>query len=62
VLGVGGEDRLLDDAHEFLEGNLLLALDRPLQSQIDVHRCLPIQLSMRGHPRHHPPDFTGCHL
>ena len=37
VLGVGGQDRLLDDPHELIEGDLLLALDRPQQSEIDVH-------------------------
>ena len=45
VLGVGGQDRLLDDPHEFVEGDLLLALDRPQQSEIDVHAGLHIQLS-----------------
>ena len=35
------QERLLDDPHEFVEGDLPLALDRPQQSQIDVHRFLP---------------------
>ena len=29
VLRVGGQDRLLDDAHELIEGDLLLSLNRP---------------------------------
>jgi hypothetical protein len=45
VLGEGGQNRLLDDPDEFVEGNLLLALDRPQQSQIDIHTGLHIQLS-----------------
>ena len=36
VLGVGGQDRLLDDAHELVEGDLLLALNRP---QAVTDRC-----------------------
>ena len=45
VLGVGGQDGLLDDRDEFVEGDRLLLLDPPQQTQIDVHDGLPIQLS-----------------
>ncbi len=61
VLAVGGQNRLLDDAHEFVEGDFLLPLDRLQQSEIDIHGDLPIQLSSTRHTRRHPAYFTGCH-
>src|SRR5699024_5048641 len=46
VLRERGQHRLLDDRGEFIERNLLLALDRTQQGQIDLHSSLPIQLSV----------------
>ncbi len=47
VLGVRGQDRLLDDGDEFFEGDRLLLLDPSQQTQFDVHDGLSIQLSSR---------------
>ena len=40
VLEVGGEDRLLDDLNEFLEGDLALALHEAQYAEVDVHEGL----------------------
>ena len=42
VLQVRRQDRLLDDADEFLERDLALALHQPQHGEVDVHRGLPV--------------------
>ena len=60
VLGVGGQDRLLDDPHELIEGDLLLSLDRPQQSQIDVHTWPPYSALTGARTRAASLNVTGC--
>ena len=40
VLQVGGQDRLLDDLHQLVEGDLSLALHETQDAEVDVHAGL----------------------
>jgi hypothetical protein len=42
VLEVGHQDRLLDDLHQFIERDLLLALHHAEHAEVDVHRRPPL--------------------